>query len=746
MMTEISTYNFSLGRIFFLFSFLTSTFFTLGQLDTVHYFPPLHSRNNNQVADHYLYLSTPVSTPFDVTVTDGSGNFVTSQTISQGNPFVYQVGPNQTSGSPLFLDRPNVHTIHTNRGLIASADELFYAEVRTRGGVQAECYTGKGVNARGRTFRIGGIPQFTQPSLSTDRNFTFGILSLENNNTITLSDFDTGVTFALPAGTVTPGGMTSITLDEGETFVFTGYSDVVANLDGIIGALVQSTGDIVITNGSMNGNIHPSSGGSRDQGIDQIIPISKLGNDHIVVEGNGVAAMERPMVIAHTNNTEIYINGSAVPIATINAGDYFLIPNAEYQGAPHRNMFIRTSLPSYVYQHLAGAASEATGGMCLIPFFHCRLSNTIDLIPQVQLIGATPHTGGLLITTELGATVSINGVPQAGGVAVAGGPYETYKISGVTGNQVIESTGSVMAGIFGASGAVGYAGYYAGFADVPDSEVELVAGINSFCIGESGQIAFIGNGGIEEYNFYYTINGVPYVATNTSDTLFLPIDTSMPDVFTYVLNGIETYDLDTVNLCFYPSSSTQVIEIDPCGLPVELIDFSGYCSDGKFHVFWETASERNNEYFILYESFDGLIWNEIAVVPGAGNSSQIQNYAVSSSPSNILLNPIVYYKLIQVDYDGEKEEFSIISVNCKNENSGIIVFPNPTNGIFTIQSESKLKGVKIYNNIGQVINSFELDNSELVYKMDLSSFSVGLYFIKVELENQTTEVLKILRN
>jgi hypothetical protein len=714
------------------------------QLDTIHYFPPLHSRLNNQVQDHYLHLSTPISTPFTVNVTDGSGNLVTTQTISQGNPVIYQVGVGQTlNNSKLFVDRSNVYTVLNDRGLITFADQPFYAEVRTRTGNQAESFTGKGRNARGRTFRIGGMPQ-SDIDVADDKNFVFGIMSLENGNNINISDFNPDVAFTLPVGTIVPGGTLNITLDAGETFVFTGYNNVPANRQGILGALVESSSDIVITNGNMNGSIHPTAN-SRDQGIDQIVPISRLGDNHIVVEGNGNAHMERPMVIAHSNNTEIYINGSVTPIATINAGDFYLIPNSEYQGISNRNMLISTSLPSYVYQHLAGTTNDATGGMCLIPFFHCRLSNQIDLIPDVELIGTTVYTGGILITTEAGADVTINGAPITGSESVSGGPYETYKIVGVTGHQAIESTGSLMVSIFGGSGNVGYAGYYAGFADVPESEFDALSPTGFFCVGDVHDIALVANGGIEGYNFFFTLNGTPNVVFSPNDTLFIPLDTSTPGMFDFVLTGIETYDLDTVNLCFYPSSSNLLIEIDPCGLPIELLDFYVSCDENSVKAKWSTVTERNNAHFNLSLSHDGILWQEIAQIAGAGNSST-QNFYYHYLDSELLNKGLSYIKLNQVDFDGTTEEFPAISFDCAKDQFYFTIYPNPSSGLFKISSSNLLKKIAVFNSLGEIVFIHNIETNLKDYEIDLSHLSNGVYHLQVTDVEGVTHLEKVILN
>ena len=52
---------------------LFATSSATAQLDVVHWVPPLHSRDNGQINDHYLYLSTPETSPVTVNLYDGSG-------------------------------------------------------------------------------------------------------------------------------------------------------------------------------------------------------------------------------------------------------------------------------------------------------------------------------------------------------------------------------------------------------------------------------------------------------------------------------------------------------------------------------------------------------------------------------------------------------------------------------------------------------------------------------------------------
>ena len=90
-------------------------------------------------------------------------------------------------------------------------------------------------------------------------------------------------------------------------------------------------------------------------------------------------------------------------------------------------------------------------------------------------------------------------------------------------------------------------------------------------------------------------------------------------------------------------------------LPVELTYFDGECGS----LTWQTASENNNDYFLIAESLDGIVWRNIESLEGQGTTTETTDYAIDISGSNT-----IYYRLTQVDFDGAKEVFPIISVDC----------------------------------------------------------------------------------
>jgi hypothetical protein len=104
-------------------------------------------------------------------------------------------------------------------------------------------------------------------------------------------------------------------------------------------------------------------------------------------------------------------------------------------------------------------------------------------------------------------------------------------------------------------------------------------------------------------------------------------------------------------------------------LPVELVDFKGACINGQVRLEWTTASELNNDYFLVERSMDLSQWEVIGQVDGVGNSVSPINYSfVDESPAGT-----AYYRLRQVDLDGTENPHPMISAGCEGANGTEIV-------------------------------------------------------------------------
>ncbi|MBA3899979.1 MAG: T9SS type A sorting domain-containing protein [Bacteroidetes bacterium] len=111
-------------------------------------------------------------------------------------------------------------------------------------------------------------------------------------------------------------------------------------------------------------------------------------------------------------------------------------------------------------------------------------------------------------------------------------------------------------------------------------------------------------------------------------------------------------------------SPFAMASVGSSSMPVSLLEFTAVEKNKQIELKWITASEVNNDYFIIEKSSDGLNFEFSEQVKGAGNSFSEKTYnSIDKTP----FNPYTYYRLTQVDYDGSRESFPIIVVKTSAE-------------------------------------------------------------------------------
>lgn len=110
-------------------------------------------------------------------------------------------------------------------------------------------------------------------------------------------------------------------------------------------------------------------------------------------------------------------------------------------------------------------------------------------------------------------------------------------------------------------------------------------------------------------------------------------------------------------------------------LPVNLISFTGKESESGIQLDWATASETNNDYFLLERSTDAKVFEYVTSIPSQGDGTQQQQYQFMDKDAKPGIN---YYRLWQYDVDGTKADLGIIEVNNRSLSNGpITITPNP---------------------------------------------------------------------
>ncbi len=170
-------------------------------------------------------------------------------------------------------------------------------------------------------------------------------------------------------------------------------------------------------------------------------------------------------------------------------------------------------------------------------------------------------------------------------------------------------------------------------------------------------------------------------------------------------------------------------------LPIELLDFYGEKVNQEVQLKWITANEINNDFFTIEKSNDGNSFQAIGMVAGTGNSNiQIAYDFMDKTPHS----GINYYRLMQTDFDGTSTYSSIIAIEM-DEKMEVDLFPNPAKDHVMISfgknENDILPQIRIYNQVGKLINHNIENTNSNVARLDISGFPSGVYFVEIIINN-----------
>ena len=174
-------------------------------------------------------------------------------------------------------------------------------------------------------------------------------------------------------------------------------------------------------------------------------------------------------------------------------------------------------------------------------------------------------------------------------------------------------------------------------------------------------------------------------------------------------------------------------------LPVELLNFSVEQKGHTASINWQTATEKNNNYFDVERSVDGINFELVKRIKSkadnAGNSSFVLDYSYTDGNP---LEGVSYYRLIQVDKDSKFEIFNMISFSLTKDTYEKIqfkIYPNPNDGNFLVDvggiENNHTVEVKIVDILGKIIfeeltDVFSIKNKEFAINLK-NKFPSGNY-------------------
>lgn len=168
-------------------------------------------------------------------------------------------------------------------------------------------------------------------------------------------------------------------------------------------------------------------------------------------------------------------------------------------------------------------------------------------------------------------------------------------------------------------------------------------------------------------------------------------------------------------------------------LPVALLYFSVENKNG-INVKWATATENNNDYFSVERSEDGEYFYEIGQVDGNGNSKTQIDYSFADK---FAFAPVEYYRLNQVDFDGQSERFQARRIETSTDGSKqeIIIPSVISNGKIPIRSNRpfQIRELTMHSLAGAEVRNIKVDPIQqevLKFEIDVGALSEGIYLLK----------------
>jgi Secretion system C-terminal sorting domain len=213
-----------------------------------------------------------------------------------------------------------------------------------------------------------------------------------------------------------------------------------------------------------------------------------------------------------------------------------------------------------------------------------------------------------------------------------------------------------------------------------------------------------------------------------------PIVDSGDYYITAILPGTPAQCLNCARSVCIQLTGADLVICDP--LPIELISFEAKRIEDQVEIIWTSSVEINNDYYTLERSVDGIHFNELATIEGAGNSNTLKSYMYTDEEA---IHNTLYYRLKQTDYNGATEYLKTIVVAA---NYQFNVYPNPNNGNFQIELETDATNVMVYNIYGQKVWE-QKTLSRGIYTIQIPLKESGIFWLNME-TNNVTQRQKIL--
>lgn len=186
----------------------------------------------------------------------------------------------------------------------------------------------------------------------------------------------------------------------------------------------------------------------------------------------------------------------------------------------------------------------------------------------------------------------------------------------------------------------------------------------------------------------------------------------------------------------------------PGSIAITLMNYTVEWTATGNNISWQTASEIDNDFFILEYAQNGYDFVPIAQLEGQGTTSQTTTYQYLHQPPP---SGTHYYQLKAVDWAGVEEHLGIVSIQQENNSlNNLQIYPNPTTNTTTIELVSSIAQtvpLLVYDDNGQIVAkrmaNITVGKNEI--PLDLTNYADGIYMIIIDNGGSltTTKIVKM---
>ena len=615
------------------------------------------------------------------TVLDG-----TTQTANGGNTNTALLGTGGTVGTDLLtLDKINGPEVElalaatAGTVLTVSGDQCVLRGMAVHGGATAVSFGGQGALIEGNAIGISATSVGLPSSAPTNgAGLIIGASTGTLRNNLVGYNGQSGVNYSAGSGTAGFVISDNELVQNGQ--VTAGGDNITVGDNGVAGPLLIEGNLIALANSS---GIQFEIGKVSNNIVrNNTLMGNGTGGTATRLEGSGIHYLARNATVNSTNNDLIIKN-----LITQNQSSGIVINYGQ------RN--VRITQNSIFFN-----GNGTTGGFGLL---------SIDFTPPNGYVGGDPQYGQGDGVTANDALLDVPGTPTT-----AVPPYR----QGNGGIDYPVITAIAKDAATGRLRVTGYVGTAPGQTQFGGATIEVYSA-NNADTNQDGPVV-VGDGrSVAHGEAQY------FVGTVTADA-----NGNFDNLITNIARNINNGDniTSTAYLPTYGTSECGTNQVSTFTvLPVTLTRFAATASGPDIRLEWATATEKNNAYFAIERSVDGVHFAILDQIAGHGTISQPQEYSYLDRQA--VSGRALYYRLRQVDTNGEAEYSPVRTVALAGKVLLAGLVPNPTAATAALQLPAGGEYLITLRDLsGRLLREQRVAGGQL-YTLTLAGRPAGVYLV-----------------